>query len=147
MRCRTPFSAPMADAILTAGSDYTLRLWDAASGSEIAAFVGHRHRVESMAFSPDGKRLLTRSSDWSARLWEVETGRQIALLRETDRQTNSAQFSPDRPAHRHRPVQQHSPHLGRRARQGASDPGRTQGHGGNGRVQPGRKTRGDRSSG
>ena len=88
--------SPDGRRLLTAGSDYTLRLWDAASGSEIAAFVGHRHRVgESMAFSPDGKRLLTRSSDWSARLWEVETGRQIALLRETDRQTNSAQFSPD----------------------------------------------------
>jgi WD40 repeat protein len=71
-----------------------LRLWDT-SGSEIAAFVGHKHQVESMAFSSDGKRLLTRASDWSARLWEVETGRLIAILRETDHQTNSAQFSPD----------------------------------------------------
>ena len=41
--------------------DHTARIWDAATGAEIAALRGHEGRVQSAAFSPDGARIVTAS--------------------------------------------------------------------------------------
>jgi WD domain, G-beta repeat/PDZ domain len=51
--------------------DNTVRLWDAASGKEIARFDGHQNRIRSAVFSSDGSRLLTASLDNTARLWDA----------------------------------------------------------------------------
>ena len=37
-----------------------------------------RGRVESVAFSPDGKIILTGSDDFTARLWDAATGKPMA---------------------------------------------------------------------
>jgi WD40 repeat protein len=52
--------------IVTASSDKTARLWDAATGKEIAVLRG-QDAVASAAFSPDGFRIVTASSDNTAR--------------------------------------------------------------------------------
>jgi WD40 repeat protein len=63
---------------------YTLNLWDVASGRVIRTFSGHSgRRVNSVAFSPDGKQVISGSDDstlkqWSTlKLWEVASGRVI----------------------------------------------------------------------
>ena len=43
--------------------DKTARVWDVASGKEIAALRGHEDRVNSAAFSPNGASVVTASWD------------------------------------------------------------------------------------
>ena len=65
--------SPDGTRIVTASDDKTARLWDAASGREIAALEGHEVPVNSAAFSPDGTRVVTASEDNTARIWDVST--------------------------------------------------------------------------
>ena len=57
--------------MVTASFDRSARLWDAASGKELAVLQGHEGPVLSAAFSPDGSKVVTASEDRSARLWRV----------------------------------------------------------------------------
>ena len=54
--------SPDGTRIVTASDDRTARLWDAASGAEIAVLSGHESYVSSAAFSPDGTRIVTAST-------------------------------------------------------------------------------------
>ena len=56
---------------------------------------GHEGRVNSAAFSADGRRLVTASDDRTARLWEAGTGKELAVLRGHEGRVNSAAFSAD----------------------------------------------------
>jgi hypothetical protein len=55
-------------AAVTASKDKTARLWEAATGKEVAVLRGHDDQVYSAAFSPDGARVVTASWDKTARL-------------------------------------------------------------------------------
>jgi WD40 repeat protein len=44
---------------------------------EARRFLGHTHQVNSVAFSPDGKRIVSSSIDSTVRLWDVETGKEV----------------------------------------------------------------------
>src|SRR5262249_42235336 len=63
--------SPDGSRIVTASSDNTARIWDAASAREIAVLRGHDSYVNSAAFSPDGSRIVTASSDKTARIWDA----------------------------------------------------------------------------
>jgi WD40 repeat protein len=53
-----------------AGSDKTVRLYDAATGKQLAVGAEHKDVLHSVQFSPDGKRLLTVGRD-SVKVWTV----------------------------------------------------------------------------
>ncbi len=56
---------------------------------------GHTDKVESVAYSPDGKRLATGSDDKTAKIWDAGTGKLLmTLLGHTDK-VESVAFSPD----------------------------------------------------
>src|SRR5262249_35420991 len=48
---------------------------------ERRCFVGHTGVINSVTFSPDGKRVLSGSGDETLRLWDVETCQQVRCLK------------------------------------------------------------------
>jgi len=91
----SPAFSPDGTRIVTASADKTARIWDAATGKEIAVLRGHEKGVTSAIFSPDGTRLVTASDDKTARIWDAVTGQQVAVLRGHEASVRSAAFSPD----------------------------------------------------
>ncbi len=78
--------------------DHTVRVWDAATGQEVAAFIGNTGSITGVAFSPDGRRLAS-ASERQAKLWDVATGQELLTLRGDPFSYNhtgwGVQFSPD----------------------------------------------------
>jgi WD40 repeat protein len=83
-----------------------VRLWDLATGEELARFTQHTDWVYSVAFSPDGRQALSGSRDGTVRLWRLpdlsipqETAPEPAgVIRQIEwpgRHIYQASFSPD----------------------------------------------------
>src|SRR5271165_2614964 len=87
--------SPDGSRVVSASSNWTARVWDAATGNAIAVLSGHEDAVNSAAFSPDGSRIVTASTDKTARVWEAATGTAVAVLSGHQATVKSAVFSPD----------------------------------------------------
>lgn len=86
-------AAYSSDGKLLAAGSYsfgTIKIWDLASMKEKVTLYG-QSPVQSVAFSPDGKRLAATSGE--LRVWEVASGTEIVTL--TDAAVNHATFSTD----------------------------------------------------
>ncbi|MFX0066213.1 MAG: serine hydrolase [Candidatus Hermodarchaeota archaeon] len=55
------FFGPMQDGVI--------QLWNITSGTLVDTLVGHKHIIDSIAFSPDGTILASASWDWTIKLW------------------------------------------------------------------------------
>jgi WD40 repeat protein len=65
--------------------DHVVRLWDPATGAEVAVLRGHTRAVKVLAFSPGGKLLASAGDDCTIGLWDVATGKAaVVLSRHTD---------------------------------------------------------------
>jgi WD40 repeat protein len=66
--------------LASSSDDWTVRLWDPATGSPIGKLIGHTNEVTGVAFGrlPDSRTLLASSShDETVRLWDPATGSPI----------------------------------------------------------------------
>ncbi len=54
-----------------------VKLWNAATGEELALLPGHAACVNTVVFSPDGKQLATGTAEGMLRIWDVETRTEV----------------------------------------------------------------------
>jgi WD40 repeat protein len=98
---------PDGKQVATIGNDQTLRLWDPATGREVAlcrvgAAPPNLDRNPHVAYSPDGSRIAS-SARWdggeaaagTSRLWDAGTGKEIAVLATWQDGHRPVAFSPD----------------------------------------------------
>ena len=81
--------------LASALKDYTIRLWDAATGAHQQTLKGHGDWVNAVAFSPDGKTLASASDDYTIQLWDVATGVYQQTLEGHGNWVKVVAFSPD----------------------------------------------------
>lgn len=64
---------------LATGFEETVKLWDALTGQEKGALMGHRGLVRWLAFTPDGKRLISAGAK-TIHDWDLVTGKELRTL-------------------------------------------------------------------
>jgi WD40 repeat protein/serine/threonine protein kinase len=87
--------------VASAGTDGTVRLWDAGSGEQIRTLRGHSRSVHGLAFSPDGQRLAAagggvQKSAKTVTVWDTATWQEVPpspLV--TTQGLRTVAFSPD----------------------------------------------------
>jgi WD40 repeat protein/serine/threonine protein kinase len=87
-------------AAVSREDDRLVKVWDVATGTEVLALRGHRCRVRSVAFSPDGRLLASTGGDGEAagnevKIWDAATARELNALAPAGRPVCSLAFSPD----------------------------------------------------
>ncbi|WP_406696982.1 WD40 repeat domain-containing protein [Singulisphaera sp. Ch08] len=87
--------SPDGTTLATGGFDRAVKLWNVATGREMATLTGHEGWVAAAQFSPDGTVLATGSHDQTIRLWDVATRQELATLRGHTGNVYSVAFSPD----------------------------------------------------
>ena len=69
----TPSFDPSGARIVTV-SERVMRVWDIATGVQLAVMKGHAGDIAQVSWSPDGRRVLSASRDGTARVWCAESG-------------------------------------------------------------------------
>lgn len=76
-----------------------LRLWNTATGKEIAAWKGHFRRPLALLFAPDGRTLVSAGEEIGKppliRRWEIPSGKELPPLRGLPEPAGVLAFSPD----------------------------------------------------
>ncbi len=87
--------SPDSTFVVTASTDHTGKIWEAATGKERATLAGHTGPVEACAISPDSTFVVTASNDNTCKIWEAATGKDRATLAGHTGPVEACEVSPD----------------------------------------------------
>jgi WD40 repeat protein len=94
--------SPDGKRLAGAGLGQVVRIYDAATGQELACCKGHTGPVNCVAFSPDGKHVASGSGHWddgmrnfSVKVWDARTGTEVITLAGHAGPVFAVTFSPD----------------------------------------------------
>jgi WD40 repeat protein len=85
--------APKVAYVLTSDEKF-VTLWSMQTLKAVRHFVGHKDRVNCVAFSPDGKHVVTGGADATVRVWDIQ-GKELARSEEHKGAVRGVAFSPD----------------------------------------------------
>ncbi|MFL5327769.1 MAG: WD40 repeat domain-containing protein [Gemmataceae bacterium] len=63
---------------LAAADDYIIHMYEVPSLRENRQLVGHKGRIDALAFTHDGRHLISGSWDNQIKIWDVDTGHETA---------------------------------------------------------------------
>jgi WD40 repeat protein len=76
--------SPDGKRLATAGKDAVIRIWDAATGQQVASHMGHSDAVVTLRFSPDGRLLASvgfvNVLAKEVKVWHLGTGREVLTI-------------------------------------------------------------------
>src|SRR5262249_12044965 len=81
--------------LVTSSWDKTVRLWELASGKELAVLAGHTGVVSGATFAPDGETFATASWDKTIRVWSYPAGHTVQTLMGHTGVVTAVVYSPD----------------------------------------------------
>jgi WD40 repeat protein len=82
--------------MITASWDNSAKIWDVATGKDVARLVGkHRGAVNDAVFSPDDRLVATASDDHTIQLWDAHSSKPLQTLVGHTARVRSASFSTD----------------------------------------------------
>lgn len=87
--------SPDGTRVASGSGDKEIKIWNAATGEELASLKGHTGGVAAVAFSPEGSNLASGSQDKTIKLWDATTGQELQSLKGHKGRVTSVAFSPD----------------------------------------------------
>jgi ankyrin repeat protein/WD40 repeat protein len=101
--CNTVKYCPDGNHFLSGNYDGTIHMVDIKSDSIKGVFKGHKNRITTISFNPDGKQYISASaSAYDVRLWDIESGNEIKdfpgnkISKGRSEFNHSISFSPDK---------------------------------------------------
>ena len=86
--------SPTDGKYIVSGSSDGMRLWETATGKEMATLKGHQSEILSCCFSPNGKLIVSGGSDGTLRLWEMTPFKELTVLEGSFGPVYCCAFSP-----------------------------------------------------
>jgi len=86
--------SPSSDRVITGSVDHTVKLWSGPATDPLIT-LSHKEGVESVAFSPDGRRLAAATTSGMLVLWDTTEAQTIAQRSAHDKGILNVRFSPD----------------------------------------------------
>src|SRR5437868_4703297 len=87
--------SPDGRYIVSGGNDFTVQVWDAATGKRLMKYSRYSDSVNTVAWSPDGKRIASASTDTTAQVWDASNGGHSYTYRGHLKPVNAVAWSPD----------------------------------------------------